>query len=132
MEMGAEFNISYVLRRLNGKDEHSLLVWRMPSGMSLGDVNPQKFCNEFLQSAGNARRMCIEVRRKEGNRYVQYAVGRKNGQKVQWRSIKWASYNLRLHASEIFSAREATPIYEWYLRTGEVPSDLVLRLLELP
>jgi hypothetical protein len=122
--------------RLNGED---ILITRVPKvrvfeGVEWGDRLPKDWPHEYLQSAGTADGMSIEIRRLEGDEYRQYTIGR-GGERstVQDRVIVWGPNRreLTVSADEVFAADEATPVYLAYYRTGTIPEVCSLRLLDL-
>ena len=88
---------------------------------------------EYLQSAGTADGMTIELRRLEDDgQYHQYAIGKRGseGQSLD-REVKYDEYVLHVRPGEVFTADEATPIYYAYFQGRTIPDDLVLRELDL-
>ena len=54
------------LHRLDGNKLYSLILWKMPAGKHLDEVDPDTDAEEYIQCAGSADRMTVEVRRKNG------------------------------------------------------------------
>jgi hypothetical protein len=129
-----ESKIPMVPSKLNGKSIFAFQLWRQPEGVEWGDRLPKDWPHEYLQSAGTADGMSIEIRRLEGDEYRQYTIGR-GGERstVQDRVIVWGPNRreLTLSADEVFTADEATPVYLAYYRTGTIPDGCSLRLLDL-
>jgi hypothetical protein len=128
MQLGGLVSIERLLRNLDADESRSVLVWRMPAGVTLGDVkDPRQESDEYLQSAGSSDRMSLEIRKEVGGTSVLYAVGRSGEEHAIWQDLKWGSHTLKLRSNEIFSADEALPIYEQYIRKGQLPKELALR-----
>jgi hypothetical protein len=71
-----EGEIRRSLEILDGTDTFAYSIWAMPEGSSWPDPIAPEWPHEFLQSAGSADRMSIEIRRIENGEPRQYAVGR--------------------------------------------------------
>lgn len=56
--------IARTLDRLDGAERYALMLWQLPPGMRLPDVDTSHYPVEYLQSAGSAARQSIEIRRK--------------------------------------------------------------------
>lgn len=54
--------IHSILSDLDGVKKYSFMLWRMPTGKTLGEVDPAQG-EEYLQCAGSAEKMTIKVRR---------------------------------------------------------------------
>ncbi len=78
--------------------------------------------------------MTVEMRRLEGDGYVQYAVGTSEPDVSMPPSdvIQWAEFRVHVYPSEVFTAATAGPIYDHYLANGStVPAGLHLRQVDL-
>lgn len=122
------------LTKLNGESLFAYSLWRQPEGEEWGDRLPKGWPHEYLQSAGTAVGMSIEIRALEHDEYRQYAVGR-GGERstAQDQVIVWGPNRreLTLSADEVFTAEEAAPVYLAYYRSGTIPDGYSLRLLDL-
>ena len=116
------------------KDFYAYSIWRQPEGVEWGSRLPEGWPSEYLQSAGTAEAMSVEIRRLKHGVHRQYAIGR-NGERVAPPAevIVWGpnSRRLSVYSDEIFGADEAAAIYLHYCRTGGVPGAYSLRLLDL-
>lgn len=125
--------ISVTLSKMNGKSIWGYSIWRIPEGQRWpdNDMSP----NAFLQSAGTAERMTIELREiSDDGTPRQYAIGRPGtahgGQPsvpVQWAGAR----EVLVYPGEDFTAAQAAPVYISYYETGRVPAGYVLRELDL-
>jgi hypothetical protein len=123
------------LRRMDGERLFSLLLWRLPPDCDFVDSNPTKNAHEYLQCAGSADRMTLEVRRREGAGFAQYSIGRRPSLKPSSASpvqISWAGHNVTVAPDEVFTAGEAESVFAEYFTSGTIPADCSLRLLALP
>jgi len=129
-----ETKIPLVLGNLNGESFFAYSLWRQPENVEWGDRLPKNWPHEYLQSAGTADGMSIEIRRLEGDEYRQYTIGR-GGERftAQDQVIAWGPNRreLTLSTDEVFTADEAAPIYLAYYRIGTIPDGYSLRLLDL-
>jgi hypothetical protein len=133
IDRGEENDIAKMLGRLDGSRSFSLLLWKLPPGKHLDETNPGRDANEYIQCAGSAERMTVEVRRLAGGTYEHFVVGRgPNGEnRGIEETIDWDGVKTLVAPNEVFSAEEAAELFHSYYRTGWVPSRYVLRLLSL-
>ena len=127
--------ISNVLHGLDGSDNHSLVLWHIPEDYPPRHASPRlagrDHGGEYLQCAGSAERLAIEVRIGHGDGFTNYAVGREATREDTTLDevVQWSDYSLQVAATEVFTADEAIPIFEEYRRTGRIPAGLHLRPL---
>jgi hypothetical protein len=131
IDKGEADDIRAILRRMDAAKFYSLLLWSLPPGKSLDDVSPFEDANEYIQCAGLAERMTVEVRRLNGDKYEHFVVGRApNGENPgKKETIHWEDVETVVASNEVFSADEAAGLFLSYYRTGWVPSSYVLRPL---
>lgn len=121
------------LQDMDGRETWGYSLWRIPEGQRWpdNDMSP----DAFLQSAGTAERMTIELREiSDDGTPHQYAIGRPGtahqGQPsvpVQWAGAR----EVLVYPGEDFTAAQAAPVYISYYETGRVPAGYVLRELDL-
>lgn len=119
------------LGQLNGEDFGIYVLETSPRQRGLFRRSPQPV--EYIQSAGSAAAMSVEVKRREaGGAMRQYAVGRPVVATTD-AVVRWADgeRSLTVPANEVFTAAEALPVYEQWCRDGTVPPGCRLRLLDL-
>jgi len=133
IDKGETNDIGATLARLDGTKFYSLLLWKLPPDKSLDDVSPDEDANEYIQCAGSADRMTVEVRRLKGGTYEQFVVGRTPNSESPGKeeTIHWEEVDTVVAPNEIFSADEAAELFRSYYTTGWVPSIYVLRLLSI-
>lgn len=122
------------LSRLDGKVLSSIALWRLPEGVLLGEPKAHTASDDnYLQSAGSAEAMTIEIRKTEGATSRQYAVRRNlPGSGVsEMHTVTFGNASIVVPSREVFTAAEAAPIYQHYYETVEVPGEFGLRELNL-
>jgi hypothetical protein len=127
-------DLVFRLDRLDGLKSFAQILWRLPEGLDFSDSNPKEDAKEYLQCAGSADRMVVEIRRKEDrDELVQYCVGTDevSGETEPNEEVHFGANRLRVCQSEIFDAASALPLFEEYFRTGRIPDTYRLRRLSL-
>ncbi len=124
------------LGQLDGDDLFSFLLFYVPDDAGWPDApgfDVGEYEAEYLQSAGKADAMVVEVRRLESDgRYRQYALGRPTPARREPEvEIKWEQHSMTVPANEAFDAGEATRIYLHYFQHRSVPDTYVLREVAL-
>ncbi len=121
-----------MLGLLDGDEEWSAALWRLP------EDNPTRALNgagarEFLQSAGTAQRLSIEMMRREqrgDDGYCLYAVGKPGAPGPEPTTISWQDRSIQVATNEVYTAEEAAVIYAYYRKHNTVPPDATLRLID--
>lgn len=116
--------IRFALGRMNGSSVWAYSLWRAAEDANLLEEIP--FSDRYIQSAGSADAMTVEVRELDDHGDLrQYVVGRPT--QVESPSptavISWDSgrYSTTVFPHEVFAADEAAKIFYEYFRTDEVP-----------
>lgn len=126
--------IRFSLNRMNGTSSWAYGLWRAPAGTDLLEELP--FTEEYLQCAGSAEALTIEVRilDPDGTAH-QYTVGKPDGDSTAEPKevIRWDSdrSGTTVHPHEVFTADEAADIFYAYFLTDRVAPPYVLRELDL-
>lgn len=121
-----------LLGRLDGVERFSFILWKMPEGKRLDQVDQTEDAQEYCQSAGSAMQMTVEVRRIVGGRPQQLVVGRRGPVDPEPSvDIPWSTFTVHVRQNEVFDAQEAAEIFNAYYDTGWVPAGYVLREIEL-
>ncbi|HXR45602.1 MAG TPA: hypothetical protein VN759_12375 [Pseudolysinimonas sp.] len=126
--------LRHLVGLLDGDERWSFGLWKVPEGMRFLALDLDRYPEEFLQAAGSADAMVIELRRREADGDLhQYAVGRgedEPGESV----VTWASndparpHRLTVPSAEVFGADEAAEVYwHYYQQVGTVPEFYRLR-----
>jgi hypothetical protein len=134
IEKGEENDLTKLMSRVDGSKIYSLILWKLPDGKSIDQTSPKRDATEYMQCAGSADRMTVEVRRLKGKKFEHFVVGRapNNGGNPEKReTIHWESVETVVAPNEVFSSAEAAELFRSYYRTGWVPSSYVLRPLSI-
>ncbi|MCI2959207.1 hypothetical protein MN032_16075 [Agromyces atrinae] len=118
---------------LDGQDEFSWSLWKLPDDVEFPDVDLSVWPREYMQSAGSADRMVIEMRVFDADSEPhQLSIGRGGSREEDpAEPVVYGSYTLRVHPDEIFTADEATEVYYSYFQTGDIPAGFVTRELDI-
>ena len=126
--------IRRVLGLMDGSRRWGYSLWRAPVGVHLFAMD--KHPDQFMQSAGSADAMCVEVKFVEDDGQARlYEVGRPGGDYSGPPSVQVpfqdGRYHVDLYPNEVFTADEAAEIYYHYFQTDGVPDEYVLREITL-
>lgn len=122
------------LGNLDGEERFSLVLFRLPAGAELDDVDLACFPEEFLQCAGSQERMTIEQRVLERAEPKQYVLGHDAppaGATEPDTAVRWSTFEAIVYSTEVFTGAEATEIFLRYLDTGQPDPRYHRRLLTL-
>lgn len=122
-----------LLSRLDGVERYSLILWALPEGKYLDETSPADDAREYLQCAGKAERLVVEIRRIVDGKPQQYVIGRPAGSTSSEadEEVHWSNFMTLVHENEVFDAIEAADLFASYYETGEVPAQYVERPLTL-
>ncbi len=67
-------DVTRVLDRLDGDRRFSIVVFPLPDGARLDDINTDSYVSGYLQCAGSSDRLTIELRQDVDGEYRQYAI----------------------------------------------------------
>lgn len=116
---------SRVLHGFDGTENFALLLRALPPGMTYKKAAAGGHNHEYLQAAGRADAMTVEIckagGRQRGADRVRYVVGRRDDRDTP-RDVPIAlprSTEMR-SASEVFGAGEAAQLFYDYYRTGDI------------
>lgn len=126
--------IRFSLNRMNGTSMWAYSLWRAPEGSDLLDDIP--LSEEYLQSAGSAEALTIEVRVLDGDGVAhQYVVGKPGEYPTEAPTevIRWdeGRHSTTVHPNEVFTADEAAEVFYAYFLTDKVSEPYTLRELDL-
>ncbi|WP_157497067.1 hypothetical protein [Leifsonia sp. Leaf264] len=115
------------LDALDGERTWSYALWPLPNGQRMKDLEPFVTGDQFLQSAGTAGAMSIELREIDGDGHArQFAIGRPDTYygAGHVEAVVWSAgvHALHLFPGEVFGADEAAAIYFSYYSSGTVPA----------
>jgi hypothetical protein len=120
------------LRRFNGQDRFALTLWALPPGMDRKTAAAEGHDREYVQAAGRADAMTVEICKADGQQWgvdwVRYVVGHPHDgdADLDVPIVLPASTEMRSRF-EVFDADEAAQLFFSYYKTGDIPSGYVLR-----
>ncbi|WP_199399181.1 hypothetical protein [Zhihengliuella sp. ISTPL4] len=121
-----------MLGHLDGQEKFTYVIWRAPNLESI-IVTPQDGGDGFIQAAGSADQMTVEVRLPgpDGESHL-YTVGRAEPVDGTTTLIPISQTRaVRVFSNEVFTADEAAVIFYTYYLTDAVAQPYVLRELDL-
>ncbi|UOE44954.1 hypothetical protein [Agromyces larvae] len=121
------------LSLLDGKKRFALELGALPRGKNWLDLGADYAPPEYIQCAGSADRMAIEVREigPDGVAH-QYAIGRggdRSGDPSE--TIQYAEHQVMVYPDEVFGLHEATGLFYAYFQDGTIPASYARRELSL-
>jgi hypothetical protein len=124
---------SNTLARIDGNVRYSLVLWAMPNGKRLGELDEDKDAREYIQCAGSAAAMTVELRTESHGEGQQFVVGRLPDPRIDEPQVRipWDEFEAIVYEDEVFTAEEAVELFGSYLETGSVPAKYTLRPLSL-
>ncbi|MDR2114021.1 MAG: hypothetical protein LBO75_01945 [Bifidobacteriaceae bacterium] len=138
MELPNDQFVEEVIRRaptlMDGVEEYAISLSRLPEGMRLRDELPPLWDCLFLQAAGSAEAMMVEVRKKNpdgSDSLYKLARPLPEGEPSKGTvDIAWANRVDAIPAEEAFDAAEAGDIFWHYYQHNQVPNKYQLRFFE--
>jgi hypothetical protein len=119
------------LRALDGSDNWCLVLYALPPGKDYPDIAGTATL-EYIQAAGRADRMAVEIRKPGGQQWgvewVRYVIGHPHeGNPPIDQAIELPQSTQMISRAEAFDAEEAARLFICYFKTGDIPADYVLR-----
>lgn len=126
--------IRFVLSRMNGTSFWAWSLWRAPEGADLLEDIPSS--DEYMQCAGTADALALEVRRIEADGTPhQYAIGKpgghRTGEPTEVIHYDDGRHSTTVYPHEVFTADEAAVVFYTYFLTDDVSQPYELRDLHL-
>lgn len=128
--------VTTLLQQMDGVDTWCLSIWRVPKDRSDEDVPPTR--NSYIQCAGSAEALAVEVRVEGDDHDRQYAVGKpmtspsdKEAVEISYTPVTAWRRSIWVARHEVYTATEAADIFAAYLKTDKVPASALLRELHL-
>lgn len=126
--------IRYAVNQMDGSSFWAWSLWRAPEGADLLESIP--FNDEYMQCAGTAEALTIEIRRLDPDGTAhQYTIGKPGGERVgePTEVIHWdeGRHSTTVFPHEVFTADEAAVIFYTYFLTDAVSQPYELRELDL-
>ena len=113
-----------------------VIFFALPDGVSYDQMRAEKIgANEYVQAAGTAEKMAVEVRKLGGEqwgaKWVRYGIGHPHdGVAPVNVPLELPNGTEMISAPEVFAAEEAAKIFISYYKTGAIPGEYVLRPIE--
>jgi hypothetical protein len=125
--------LARALARLDGEERFSLVLWRIPDGKTLLDVDMATEPREYLQCAGSASRMTVELREVAGGTARQYVLGREPAEEdgSPGEIVPWSDFKATVYPNEVFEAEEAARLFAYYLDHHTADPAYHRRLIDL-
>jgi hypothetical protein len=118
------------LAELDGGTTFAYSLFKLPDGKRLSAVDPSTI-GTYLQGAGTANRMTIEMRDNFNGTAHHYTVGRsddpRDGERAE--HVNFLGDSVIVFPNEVFDLTEAVPIFRYYYDHGTVPPSYELRPL---
>jgi hypothetical protein len=121
-----------ILHGFNGADRFALLLWALAPGMDYDHGVAAGLNREYIQAAGRADGMTVEICKAGGEQWgvdwVRYVIGHphEGDAALDVPIVLPARTELRSRY-EIFDADEAAELFFSYYKTGDIPSGYELR-----
>lgn len=146
MTVNGDFSLDFVLRRptvheeigqllerMDGVEIFAASLWALPAGKRLDEVDLQSWPNEYIQCAGAADRLTVEIRRLEAGNPQQLVIGRAIEATSKRETVNWDSgkYSVQVQENEILTWREATKLFADYYEKRSVAEDFEVREIAL-
>lgn len=129
--LGGPLGVLRALTRLNATTFYAYSIWHYPDGIDFYKVVYDEI-EEYLQTAGSAERMTVEVREKDPDGgYVQYVLATEPITGEPSETIVWDGHSTQVHPEEVFTAEQAAPLFEEYFKTGRISQRVPRRELDL-
>jgi len=116
---------------LDGVQNYAYMLWRIPPGVDFVDVDRSRYPEEYLQCAGSASRLTVEVRRATVTGYEHLVIGKRDESSLaaSTERVPWDHYEVEVRGNEVFSASEAFEVFRRYLEGASIDEAYTLRPL---
>ena len=124
----AELGFDHVLGRMDGVDFFAYSLWHHRQTAHFEDVDVDAHSDVYLQCAGSAETLVVELRERTGDGYEHWvlASGLVTGDKDRVITLAGDS-TVEVHQAEVFTSELAGPIFEDYYRDGTVSGSIPRR-----
>ncbi len=105
------------------------VLWHYPSNEEF--AHPKSLTN-YLQCAGTAERMTLELRATHDNgEYTHWILGREPITDNETEEIVWDHGSTMVHPEEVWTAEQAAPLFEQYAHQRTIPNWVHRRALDI-
>jgi hypothetical protein len=121
------------LRRKDGRQRWGMALMPLPDDLDYDEmIAAGEDFNEYLQAAGSAEALTVEIRKAGGAQWgchwVRYVVGHPDPADLPLDvTIETGVNALQVSAAEVFDAEEAADLFMAYHRSGDIPDGYSLR-----
>jgi hypothetical protein len=125
-----DLQIARGLQGLNAGSDTSCVLWAIPCGKEFLDVDYSQI-GTYLQCAGTANKLTIEMRVGQAETAHHYVLGRKGDPRALERAelVESELGGVMVFPNEIFNVEEAVGIFQYYYWHDTAPEDCELRPL---
>lgn len=109
------------LTRMDGRRFFAFSVWSFPDDVHFDDLDIEEASSFYLQCAGAADAMTVELREPAGDEARHYVIGKAPVTGTASVEIEFDEYAVDVHPEEVFTAAEAGEVFLAYMDTGTVP-----------
>lgn len=108
--------------RMDGDRSFSYALWAMPGPKTFQDGGTFTLkSDEYIQCAGTADELTVEIRSRENDEYVQSVIGRDgDGDGGDPVTIRWQGHETTVGPQEVWDAEGAARLFIEYYETGTV------------
>jgi hypothetical protein len=138
---GNPFAESSRFAHLDGKRTWSEVWASLPDPFDgdhrLPDIDFDHWPEEYIQAAGRRGRLTVEIRKSTAAGFRQFVVGRPDGDRLARNTsvptdvVEWSDYSVTVFPHEVWTSASATPVFRHWFETGSLPTDLLLRELDI-
>lgn len=120
--MGSDERDEIALRlpNMDGRDVWAYSIWPFPDGVDFEDVDKEEASSFYVQCAGSAEAMTVEIRERtpRGPRHFVLGLAEPTGEADV--VIEFDEFAVNVHPEEVFNAAQATEVFHEYIETGTV------------
>jgi len=125
-----------LLGGLDGTEEFSFVIWKLPAGKGLADVKHDDPAHqEYMQCAGAfTGRLTCEIRVLVDGELHQYVLGRsadEDSDAAAHEVVHWGEYEAKVRPNEVLTGDEVAELFVHYYRTGTSAPGYTERTLDL-
>jgi hypothetical protein len=126
---------AWALGRLDGRKHFAYSLWKLPDGQHADDpIDYNKWPEAYIQVAGTAKAMTVDVRMLDEGKWANFTVGRPAVKRRFGRQktavVRWLEHSIVLRENEVFDASGAAIVFHHYFEHGIPPVGYELRSVD--